>query len=322
MKPLVYIPEPIAASGLDLLKRECRCLAPWDSGSADEPEGDRDADAVLVRLFQANAEFIRSAPRLKVIAKHGVGVDNIDLAAARERGITVVNTPTANANAVAEHALALIMALARQIKPADTAVRDGRFHERDQFQGVELRGKRLGVIGLGRIGSRLAEMASSGLAMKVLAYDPFVAEENYAGPAALEQSLERVMRKADFLSLHVALNTETRHMINAKTLGWVTPQCRLINTSRGAVVQETALVEALAEGRLAGAALDVFEDEPLPPGHPLLAAPNTILTPHISSSTREAMDRMSLDAARGVLDVLNGREPAFPVSTEGLHETL
>jgi D-3-phosphoglycerate dehydrogenase len=309
VKPVVFIPEPIAPSGLNLLKAECQCVIPWERDIQVDPRALYLADGVIVRLFQIDEQDIRQSKRLKVIAKHGVGVDNIDIQAATAAGIPVVYTPTANANAVAEHTLALMLALSRRIVPASTATKEGRFSDRGQFQGVELAGKTLGVIGLGRVGSRVAQMAALGLKMSVNAYDPFVHLEDYPGPAILENSLEGLIRSADFLTLHVSLSPETNCLINEQTLRWVKPDCRIINTSRGAVIDESALLHALAEGRLAGVALDVFEEEPLPADHPLVHNPNTLLTPHISSSTRESLDRMSLQAAQGVLDVLNGRTP-------------
>jgi phosphoglycerate dehydrogenase-like enzyme len=247
-----------------------------------------------------------------------VGVDTIDVAAATARRIPVVFTPMANANAVAEHSITLMLALARNLFPASLAVREGRFRERDKFVGVELAGKTLGVIGLGRIGRRVAEMARHGFAMDVHAHDPLVAKESYDGPAVIEDSLEAVLRIADFLTLHVPLLPETRQLLNVERLRLLKPGCRLINTSRGGVIEESALAEALLAGRLAGAALDVFEQEPLPANHPFLVTPNTLLTPHISSSTREAMERMARDAAQGLLDVLQGRKPEWLVNPEAL----
>jgi D-3-phosphoglycerate dehydrogenase len=281
-----------------------------------------EADAVIVRLFKIDAQDIGQARRLKVISKHGAGLDNIDLQAATAAGIPVLNTPTATVNAVAEHTLALMLALTRQIVPASAALKEGRFGERGRFQGLELAGKTLGVVGLGRIGTRVAQMASLGLKMSVSAYDPFVSEAVYSGPATIEDSLEALFREADILTLHVPLTPETRHMINDHSLAWIKPGCRLINTSRGAVVDEAALVRALTEGRLAGAALDVFEEEPLPADHPLCQAPNTLLTPHISSSTQESLDRMSLQSAQGVLDVLNRRTPEHLVNPGYLDSTI
>ena len=320
MRPTVFIPEPIAAPGVELLRRHCRCQTPWEAGITVPVEPDaegaaphraafREADAALVRLFQVGADDIRNAPRIRVIAKHGVGVDNIDCQAASARGLPVVYTPGSNGRTVAEHTMALMLALSRQIYPASHAIRSGTMEDRNRFQGVELAGKRLGLIGLGRIGSRVAGIASGGFAMKVRAYDPFLPPGSTTGTAVLEDSLEALLAWADFLSLHVPLSEATHHLMDRDRLGLVKPGCRLVNTSRGSVIDETALVRALSEGRLAGAALDVFEEEPLPADHPLCRAPNILLTPHISGLTDSALERASLMAARGILDVLQGRRP-------------
>ena len=316
MKPVVFVPEPIAECGLTLLKSECDCLVPWESGTEADRNSLFDADAVVVRLFTIGAQDLDQCQRLKVIAKHGVGVDNIDVPAATDAGVPVVSTPRANANAVAEHTLTLMLALARNVAPASAAINQGRFSDRGQFQGVELEGRTLGVIGLGNVGSRVAHMAAHGLNMLVRAYDPFLPEGVDPGPVVLESSLESLLHEVDFLTLHVSLTPETKHLINEQSLDRVKTGCRIVNTSRGAVIDEGALVQALSDGRLSGAALDVFEDEPLPADHPLVAAPNTLLTPHIASSTRESLDRMSLQAAEGVLDVLNGRTPEFLFNSE------
>jgi len=324
MKPVVFIPEPIAAIGLELLRNECECLIPWveapttpanlQSSSFRAPLFD--ADAVIVRLFKVTQEDMIKAKRLKVIGKHGVGVDNIDLEAATSAGIPVVFTPTANANAVAEHTLALILALARQINPASNALMQGRYHERGKFQGVEVAGKTLGVIGFGRIGKRVAQIAAQGLQMRVHVHDPFVPRDTQADLVTFEETLERLMRTADFLTLHVPLTESTRHLINEQSLEWVKPSCRIINTSRGSVIDEAALANALTSGKISGAALDVFVEEPLPVDNVLLKAPNTLLTPHISSSTQESLENMSLQAAQGVLDALHGKTPQYLANPE------
>jgi D-3-phosphoglycerate dehydrogenase len=323
IRPVVFIPESIAASGLTLLKSKCECLAPWQGGGVTPPESQLremlyTADAVIVRLFRITVHDLERASRLKVIAKHGAGVDNIDCQAASAQCIPVVYTPDATTNAVAEHTLALMLALARQVCPAQAALREGRFSERSRFKGIELADKTLAIIGLGRIGARVAHMAAFGLEMRVHAYDPCVSRESYGGPAILEDSFETLLPKADFLSLHVPLTPDTRQLINAHALVLLKPGCRLVNTSRGAVIDEVALVAALQTGRLAGAALDVFGEEPLPADHLLCHAPNILLTPHISSSTQECLERMSSQAAQGVLDVLEGRRPAHLVNPEVL----
>lgn len=323
VKPTVFIPESIAPAGLDMLHAHCRCVMAWEESDnpVTDPRIQRElyrADAILVRMFRVTGEDIAQMQQLKVIAKHGAGVDNIDCRAATVRGIPVVNTPEAVTTPVAEHTLALMLALSRQIASADLALRQGTFRDRRQFLGVELAGRALGILGLGRIGSRVAEMASLGLGMKVYAYDPYLVEGQYSGPAGMEGSLESLLEKVDFLTVHVPLTGETKHLINSETLKRVKPGCRIINTSRGGVVDGTALVAALEDGRLGGAALDVFEKEPLQPDDPLCSAPNTLLTPHIASSTPESLDRISLQAAQGVLDVLQGRKPRHVVNPEVL----
>jgi phosphoglycerate dehydrogenase-like enzyme len=209
-----------------------------------------------------------------------------------------------------------MLALVRQIKLASNALMQGRFHERGKFQGVELAGKTLGIIGLGRIGKKVAQMAAMGLEMRVHVYDPFVPRDAQAELVTFEDSLEGLMRTADFLTLHIPLTESTRHLINEQSLKWVKPSCRIINTSRGSVIDEAALANALTSGKISGAALDVFEEEPLPVDHVLLKTPNTLLTPHISSSTQESLENMSLQAAQGVLDVLHGKTPQYLANPE------
>ncbi len=322
MKPVVFIPEPIAKSGIDLLNDECEIVAPWRDD--DTVSNDRlrslfyEADAAITRLFRVSADDIERCRNLKVIARHGVGVDMVDCQAATARGVPVLYTPGANSRSVAEHTIALIMALARQIGPAWQAVLDGKFDQRTSFEGIELAGKTLGLIGLGQVGRRVAEIAAQGLKMDVCGYDPFVKKDGYEGSASIEDSLEAVLRRADFLSLHVPLIPQTKRLLTEKHLQQLKPGCRVVNTSRGGVVDEAALIRALESGEVAGAALDVFETEPLPADHPLCRAPNTLLTPHIAGATREALDNMARDAAQGVLDVLNGRRPRHAVNPEVL----
>ena len=323
MKPTVFIPDPIAPAGLDLLHPHCRCVKGWEE--ADDltrdtwlqQELDR-ADAIIVRLFRVAEQDMAQMQQLKVISKHGAGVDNIDCQAATARGIPVVNTPGAVTTPVAEHTLALMLALSRQIAPADLALRQGTARDQRKFLGGELAGNALGVVGLGRIGSRVAEMASLGLGMEVYAYDPYVEKAQYSGRAGIEDSLEALLGKVDFLTLHVPLTGGTEYLINSRTLKLIKPGCRIINTSRGGVVDQSALVVALKDGRLGGAALDVFEKEPLQPDDPLCSAPNTLFTPHIGAATPQCLDRMSRQAAQGVLDVLQGRKPDHIINPEVL----
>ncbi|MBM3264339.1 MAG: hydroxyacid dehydrogenase [candidate division Zixibacteria bacterium] len=319
--PVVFIPEYIDKAGKDLLTARYRCIAPWFGGAArlDAPREDAmrshlyEADAVIVRVFTISADDMRRAENLKVVVKHGVGFDNIDVAAVTARGIPVAYTPTGNTNAVAEHAMALMLSLMRRIVPAGEALRAGRFADRNDFQGEELEGKTLGIVGVGRIGSLVARKAAFGFGMNVIAFDPYVSPERYDGPAVLTD-FETVMKTADIVTFHVPLTRKTRRMVDARTLAFVRPSCRIVNTSRGGVIAQEALTEALHDGRIAGAALDVFEEEPIPPDHPLCRLPNVVLTPHIGGLTQTAMRRTALLAAQAVIDALEGRTPEYIVN--------
>lgn len=319
----VFIPERIAPSGLEMLKAKFDCIIPWETGTAPDPSSPAlrdllpEAEAIVVRLFSVGPEELDQAPNLKIIVKHGVGVDSIDCDAATARSIPVAYTPGAIANGAAEHVVGLMLALSRLVAPGDAAVRAGRW-ERSKFQGVELAGKTLGVVGLGRIGSRVAEKASRGLEMKVIGFDPVMDPGTYSGPAELRGSFEEVLRESDYVTLHVPLTDKTRHFINTSTLDLMKPTCRLVNTSRGAVIDEADLVEALKSGRIAGAALDVYESEPPSSGHPLFTTPNTLLTPHVASSTVEGLDLMSRESAQAVIDGLAGRKPEHVVNPQVL----
>lgn len=312
----MLITEPIGAAGLRILEASCTCIAPWRERGGPEAAADSQrlraqlaaVDAVIVRLFEVRDQDLAAAPRLKVVAKHGAGLDNIDCAAAARRGVPVIYTPGANSNAVAEHTLGLLLALARNTSRAEAALRGARPYRREQFLGVELAGKTLGVVGIGRIGARVARKAH-GLEMRVLAYDPYVDRAAYRGPAAFADTLEHLLAAADFVTLHVPLTGATRRLIDAGALARLKPGARLINTSRGEVIDEAALADALHAGTLAGAALDVFAEEPLAADHPLTRTPNTLLNPHLSGLTVEAMAAVSEQIAHGVIDVLQGRVP-------------
>jgi D-3-phosphoglycerate dehydrogenase len=314
MKPVVFLPELIAPAGMDLLREHCELLVPSKEeakGSEGYRRGLYEADGVVVRLFKVTAEDMEKTSRLKVVGKHGVGVDNIDTAAATAKGIMVVHTPTAPSVPVIEFTIGSMLALGRKLGPADAAIRDDRYGERLKFMGIEFRGKTLGVVGLGEIGGGVAHAASAGLGMKVLGYDPFVDKAKYDGPAVIEDSLEEMLPKVDVLTLHVPLTSGTHHLMNRERLGLLKPECLLINAARGSVVDQDAITEALREERIGGAVLDVFEQEPLPADSPLCTMENVILTPHIGSATPDAMERMAVGAAQGVIDALEGRRPRW-----------
>ena len=273
-----------------------------------------DADGLLVRTAGVfDGELMDHAPNLKVIGRHGVGVDHIDLDAARERGIVVVNTPEANSQAVAEYASGLMVSLFRFMQEADTAPRVGDWNARDRLVGTELIGRTLGIIGLGRVGSRIARICSLGFQMKVIYYD-IVRKPEFERDLGVEfASFDEVVTQSDILTLHTPLTPLTRSMINEKTLASMKEGSCLLNASRGPVVDLDALVGSLQSGHLAGAGLDVFPDEPLDPSHPIMSLPNVRLSPHMASRSHESMIRMAL-VAEDVARVLNGEEPRFPVT--------
>jgi D-3-phosphoglycerate dehydrogenase len=317
-KPLVLVTERIADAGLHLLEKSCEVCAPWRQHRT-YTEGELGAaDAVIVRLGRITAGVLSVAAKLKVIGRHGAGLDNVDLKAATERGIPVVFTPSAQtmANAVAEHTVQMMLALARHTVMADKVVREGGFERRSSLQGVELCQKTLGIIGLGAIGMRVAEICHKGLGMRVLAYDPYVEEQPPEAEITLVHSLPELLDQADVVTLHVPSTDETSHMIDAGTLRRMKPSALLINTARGAVVDTVALAEALRRGELLGAALDVFEKEPPPLDHPLLSAPRALFSPHIASSTGAAMEKMAELVARQVVQVLRGERPQFVANPE------
>lgn len=299
----IVIAEKVAANAVQLLKDE----PGWTVVTAEQiKDGLRsaicDADALIVRsAVDVNADVLRGATHLRVIGRAGVGVDNIDLDAATKAGIAVMNTPGANAVAVAEHTLALMLALARHISRADATTRAGQW-EKKSLQGTELRGKTLGIIGLGRIGIEVARRARA-FGMKLVAHDPFV-----AAPVARELGIELadlddVYAAADYLSLHVGLTPQTASMINAQSLAKMKKGVRIINCARGELVDEAALAAALASRHVGGAALDVFPHEP-PKSSPLLALDNVIATPHIAGSTNEAQDAVGVQIASQVREYL------------------
>lgn len=257
--------------------------------------------AWLVRSeTKITADWLEKAKDLRLIGRAGVGVDNIDMAAATRRGVAVINAPAANAIAASEHTLALMLALARHIPQADASVKAGRW-ERSKFMGVELHGKVLGVIGLGRIGREVSRRAQA-FGMEVVGHDPFVSDVQIRELGVEPLSVSELLSRADFVTLHVPGGDKTRHLISSEALRGAKPGLRLVNCARGELIDERALAAALRDGRLAGAALDVFSSEPLPAGSPLLGLPGLILTPHLGASTAEAQERVATELARAVVD--------------------
>jgi D-3-phosphoglycerate dehydrogenase / 2-oxoglutarate reductase len=308
----VLIAEAVAQEGIELLRAH---------HEVDERPGltrDElcsilpDYDALVVRSqVQVDAALIAAAPRLVVIGRAGVGVDNVDLEAATRAGIVVVNAPTGNTIAAAEHTLALLYGLARRTAAADASVRRGEW-KRAEFTGLELRGRTLGIVGLGKIGQAIAVRALA-MEMTVLGVDPYISAEAAANHGVELVEFDEMLARADVVTVHVPLTRATRGLIGREAIAKLRPGAIILNVARGGVVDEAAVAEALRSGHLAGAGIDVFEHEP-PTGSPLLDAPNTLLTPHLGASTAEAQILVSEEVAAQVLDVLDGRSARYAVN--------
>ena len=300
-RPRVLVREPIAEPGLELLRSWFDVV---EDGESDLGEIIGDFDAIVVRSATTlDAELIERASRLKVIGRAGVGVDNVDVDAATRRGIVVANAAESTVDSAAEHAIALLLALARNVPQAHAALTAGAW-ERQRFTGIELAGKTLGVLGLGRIGRQVAHPAL-GLGMRVVAYDPFVAADRFrelgVESAPTPSDLYAV---ADVVTLHLPLSEETRGLVDGIAFAQMKDGVRIVNAARGGLVDEAALVEAIRSGKVAGAALDVFETEPY--SGPLLGLPQVVVTPHLAGSTTEAQDRAGVVIAEQVVAALAG----------------
>ena len=309
----VLVCDPLGAAGIDLLREHMKVDVKTGLSEAELVEIIGEYSAMIVRSgTQVTEAVIDAGHNLQVVGRAGVGTDNIDIEAATRRGIIVVNAPTANTIAAAEQAITLMLALARRVPQANDSLRHGRW-ERKKFVGVEVRNKVLGVVGLGRIGTEVAKRAQ-GLDMEIIAYDPYVSADHAARYDVQFMDLPDLLKQADFITLHTPLTPDTRHMINDETLATMKPTARLINCARGGLIDEEALLRALDEGRIAGAALDVFSSEPPPADYPLLRHSKVIVTPHLGGSTEEAQAGVALDIAQQVITVLDGRLPEYAVN--------
>lgn len=266
----------------------------------------KEYDALLVRsATKVTREIIAAADRLKVIGRAGVGLDNVDLEAATQKGIIVMNTPAGNTISTAEHTMSMILALSRNIPQANSSVKAGEW-KRSKFMGVELYHKTLGIAGLGRIGAEVARRAQS-FGMKILAYDPFLNKEVAQSLGIEVVEFRELCANSDYITVHAPLTDETRHMISDEQFGMMKKGVRVINCARGGIVDEVALVKAIKQGRVAGAAIDVFEQEPVPADNELLSLPQVITTPHLGASTEEAQVNVAIEVAAAVRDALLGR---------------
>ncbi len=304
-RPIVVIAEPLAPAAEQALGD---AVTVRHVDGTDRPallDGLRDAAAVIVRsATRIDAEAIAAAPRLTVIARAGVGLDNVDIPAATARGVLVVNAPQSNVTSAAEHAVALLLSVARRIPAADASLRTGHWR-RSTFTGVELAGKTVGVVGLGRVGqlfaARLAAFDTS-----VIAYDPYLPPARAASLGVRMVDLPELLRISDVISIHLPRTSETVGLIGVDELATVKPGVLIVNAARGGLIEEQALADAIRAGQVGGAGIDVFVDEPPAAGHPLIGLDNVVVTPHLGASTREAQDKAGLSVAGSVLRALRG----------------
>lgn len=320
--PRVLISDKLESPGLDLL-REAGIELDERHGLKDAAlrEAMRAADGMVVRSgTRVTADLLEDPGKLRAVVRAGVGVDNIDVAAATRRGIVVMNTPGGNTISTAEHTVTMLMALARHVAAADASVKAGKW-ERNRFVGTQLAGKTLGVVGLGRIGREVARRAA-GLDMKVVGFDPFLSPDK-ASHLGIESvgGLAELLPRCDFVTVHTPLTDETRGLIGGRELAMLRKGSRVLNCARGGIINEEALAEALRSGHLAGAALDVFVQEPPPADHPLLGLPNVVTTPHLGASTVEAQLSVAREAAQLLVDFLTRGVVQFAVNMAAVDRT-
>ena len=309
-KILLY--ENMHPEGTALLAQNCDLIYARSFAEEDIIDQVVDVDAIIIRANGAVSEKVMAAaPKLKVVGRHGVGLDAVDMDAARQRDIKVVYTPQAIKTSVAETFVALALMLAKKIRLADIALRDCRWQARYELIGTELREKTLGVLGFGRIGRQTARICRNGFSMKILYVDLLAFPEVDKELDALPVDKKTLFRQADFISINLPLQPDTRHYVHADLINLMKPTAFLINMARGPIWQEADVVAAVQEKRIAGAGSDVYEVEPITADNPLLKLENFVGTPHMSAHTEEAMIRMSM-VARDVLAVLEGREPEYP----------
>ena len=310
--PEILICDPVADEGLDILRRAGNVIV--ETGLSQDQLLQRVPrfDAIMVRSqTKITRAVLEAAGKLQIVGRAGVGVDNIDVEAATERGVIVVNSPAGNTVAVAELALGMMLSLVRRLVPAHGSVASGEW-KRSAFMGSQLYNKTLGVIGVGRIGVEVSRRAQA-FGMQVLGYDPFLTSARAAQLQIEATTVDDILKRADIVTIHTPLIKETRHLIDSRALALMKPGAILLNCSRGGIVDEAALYDALKSGHLGGAGLDVYEIEP-PQNSPLLSLPNVILTPHLGASTEEAQVEVALDVARQIVDVLAGRPPQSAVN--------
>src|ERR1700710_3075659 len=270
----------------------------------------------LAKHFHVDQDLLRRAPNLLIVSSNGAGFDPVDVEACTAAGVLVVNQSGGNANSVAEHALGMLLTLSKRIIEADRALRRDANVNRNALMGNEAKGKNIGIVGIGNVGRRIAELCKGLLHMKVIAYDPFLTPEEIAARGAEKVELDELMRRADFVSISCPLNKDNRGMIGAKQFALMQPHAFFITTARGFIHDERALYDALRDKRIAGAGLDVWDKEPPPPDHPLLQFDNVLASPHTAGGTKEARENMGRIAAEQILDALDGKRPPRVINPE------
>lgn len=314
----ILVADPIAPDGVRRLEAAGRVDVRTGLSTADLIAIIGEYDALVVRSeTKVTADVLTAATRLRVVGRAGVGVDNIDIDAATRQGVMVLNAPTGNTIAAAEHAVAMMCALVRNIGAADASMKAGRW-DRASFMGSELREKTLGLLGLGKIGLEVARACSQGLLMRVIAHDPLVAPERAEQAGVELVDFDTLVRESDVLSVHVPLTDQTRGCVGRAELAAMKAGARVLNVARGGIIDETALAEALVTGHIAGAAIDVFTAEPVSLDNPLLGAPNTLLTPHLGASTLEAQVNVAYDVADQIAAVLGGGVARYAVNAPSI----
>jgi D-3-phosphoglycerate dehydrogenase / 2-oxoglutarate reductase len=313
----VLVSDPIDQAGIDILSQVAQVDVKTNLSPEELVKIIPEYDALMIRSgTRVTREIIEAGKQLKIIGRAGVGVDNVDVPAATRQGVMVVNSPEGNTIAAAEHALAMMLSLSRHVPDANHSVKSKQW-DRKSFIGAEVYKKTLGVVGLGKIGSHVATVARS-MGMRLLAYDPFISLERAEQLGCRIVELDVLLREADYITLHMPKTPETTHLINAEALAKMKPTARLVNCARGGIVDEQALYEALKEGRIAGAALDVFESEPIGDSPLLSLGKQIILTPHLGASTAEAQVNVAIDVAEQIRDVLLGLPARSAVNIPGL----
>jgi len=308
----VLLVQPIHADAIAMLKQETEVVIAEKTDAGYVKEAIIDCDAVIVRVTLLTREIIEIGVKLKVIGRHGVGLDNIDVAAATAHQIPVVYAPGSNTNAVAEHAVSLMLAMVKQVIPTNEATKRNEYKVRLTTRTREVRDKVIGVVGLGQIGRRFAAICQNGFGAKIIGYDPYVSQADLQAAGfnvELYENVDDLLKAADFVSLHAPAADDNYQMINGRTLALMKKTAFLINTARGTLVDERALYEALVNGQIAGAAIDVFDPEPPLADNPLLALPNVVATPHTAAHSEEGLRMMAVMAAEQVLQVLRHERP-------------